>query len=548
MFGIISQGAAKTLRFEGSMESQGGSLRDVLTIFDENAAEFSEAGFGAFSIRSNLFISAEQVRLSEAEVKLNELNLSGGLVAYFDSKPRVEADVKLRDINFDYFRDVWRESKKNQSGTDYFLRFDKNLNFGWLRKLKTNIDFKVMVDEFTFLETRGQSAAFRIFAQEGEFGIYNLRFYYPTHVIEASFNLNVKSDIPYFTMVFNSSSELDTRYFKVNSESSAATVVPVHDNKQINQEVTIIPQTQTIIETAASSDNPTDTPAVATEVSSEAITPIPLAKGAEKKEVKRWSEELFDMSWMEGYNATIDISLGKLIHKDTTLNRFKLKSLLRDRVMTIQALSFGYWQGRCDITGTIYGGKVPGTSLGFTVTNADLGDIISNFSERNNISGRLGVSGSFSTSGVNPLSWVQQADAKLTLNGVGVNVSNFNLQSVVDTVSVSRTTADVMTNVNLMLPRGSTEFSMEGYLNIKNGIVRTPGITLKSGNMMGNLTGELRLIPWTMNLSTLFQFPAMTSETVPTMNVQLTGSVDDADMTVDTDSLEAYVSKRIIGR
>lgn len=65
---------------------------------------------------------------------------------------------------------------------------------------------------------------------------------------------------------------------------------------------------------------------------------------------------------------------------------------------------------------------------------------------------------------------------------------------------------------------------------------------------MGNLTGELRLIPWTMNLSTLFQFPAMTSETVPTMNVQLTGSVDDADMTVDTDSLEAYVSKRIIGR
>ncbi len=508
LFGIISQGASKNLRFEGSMESQGSSLREVMTLLDPNAGDLPEAGFGAFSVRSNLFISPEQVRLSEADVKLNELNLSGGMVAYFDGKPRIEADVKLRDINFDYFRDVWREGRSSQNKSDYFLRFDKSMNFSWLKKLKTSVDFKVIVDGFTFLDMPGQSAAFRLFAQEGEFGIYNLRFYYPSHTVEASFNLNVKSDVPYFTVVYNDSSDLNTRYFMAAPENAAGA-------------------------TDAESDKVAETDIAALK---------PSQQGG-----KAWSEELFDMGWMEGYNATFDISLGRLIHRDTVFQRFRMKSVLRDRVLTIQALNFGFWQGRCEITGTLDGGKVPSTSLGFTITNADLAEIIATFSKRTNITGRLGVSGTITTSGVNPLSWVQQADAKLTLNGVGVNVSNFNLRSVVDTVAVSRTTADVVTNVNLALPNGSTEFSMEGYLNIKNGLVRTPGITLKSGNMVGNLTGELRLIPWTMNLSTLFQFPAMTSETVPTLSVQLTGSVDDADMTTDTDSLEAYVSKRIIG-
>jgi hypothetical protein len=512
LFGIVSQGAAKNLRFEGSVESQGSSLRDVLTLLDPNASGLPDAGLGAFSLRSNLFISHEQVRLSEADVKLNELNLSGGLVAYFDGKPRVEADVKLRDINFDYFRDVWREKRKNEKDGNYFLRFDKAADFGWLKKLKTNIDFKVIVDGFTFMDKAGQSAAFRLFAQEGEFGIYNLRFYYPNHTIEASFNLNVKNEVPFINLMFNDTSDVDTRYFMAMPEAPVQTTDAAADeDKQI---------------TAANDAASTET-------------------GARPR--KDWSEELFDTGWMEGYHANFDISVGRLIHRDTVFQRFRMKSALYERVLTIQALSFGYWKGRCDITGSVYGGKVPGMSLGFTITNADISDIITSVSSRKNITGRLGVSGSVTTSGVNPLSWIQQADAKLTLNGVGVNVAGFNLKGIVDTVFVSRTTADVVNNVNLVLPTGSTEFLFEGYLNIKNGIVRTPGITLKSAGVTGNLTGELRLIPWTMNLSTLFQFPAMSSETVPTLSVQLTGSVDDADVAVDTDSLEAYVSKRIIG-
>ncbi len=145
------------MRFEGSMETKGKSLRQLFTVFDESAASLPETTFGEFYAHSNIFVSPEQVRLSEADVKLSDLRLNGGLVAYFDTNPRLEADVKLKDINFDYFRDVWREkAEKGRAEQDFFLKFDNGMNFNWLKKLQTIIDFKVSVDGFTFHGTSGQ--------------------------------------------------------------------------------------------------------------------------------------------------------------------------------------------------------------------------------------------------------------------------------------------------------------------------------------------------------------------------------------------------------
>jgi uncharacterized protein involved in outer membrane biogenesis len=496
LFGLVSQGTGRSLRFEGSVESQGKSLRNLLTMFDETAGELPETGFGEFSIRSNMFVSPEQLRLSEAEVKFSELQLSGGLVAYFDSVPRIEADVKLRDINFDYFRNVWRDSRQASDSKDFFLRFNKNLNFNWLRSLRTNIDFKVIVDRFTFMERQGDSAAFRLFAQQGEFGIYNLRFYYPDNTVEVSLNLNVKNEVPFFTVIFNSDSDVDTQYFRASEEGAAP-------------------------ETAATTVAPAG----------------------------NWSKELFDMSWMEGYNASLDVSVRRLLHRGTALDRFKLKADIRNQTLNLQTLDFGFWQGSCRFTGTLNGGKVPALNTSLLLSNVDLKDLINTFSPRSNITGRMGISGSVTTSGVNLESWVSQAEGKFSLNGVGVDVANFNLQGVTDTVGVARTTADVVNNVNLLLPRGSTRFSsVEGNVNLSAGALRTPGLTLTSGNVQGGLEGEIKLLPWTLNLSSMFQFPTLTSETIPTMTIKLSGSVDEADMLVDTDSLEAYVSKRIVGQ
>jgi hypothetical protein len=197
----------------------------------------------------------------------------------------------------------------------------------------------------------------------------------------------------------------------------------------------------------------------------------------------------------------------------------------------------------------MYGGKVPGISISFTLYNAELQDLLHAIAGRDNITGKVSVNGSLTTSGVNPISWVEQSDAKLIMVG-NVHVNGVNIQGVIDAVKNSRTAADVFNNVNLKLVNGATDFDIGGTINMKNGVMQTPGISLKTWMIGGNFRGEIKLVPWTMDTTTLFQFPSLvsSSETVPTMTVQLTGPLDDPQLRTDTASLEAHVVGKMTGK
>jgi hypothetical protein len=624
LFGLVSQGNTGGLRFEGSMETSGKSLRQMLTVFDESASDLPETGFGDFFARANLFISPEQIRLSEADVKISDLRLNGGMVAYFDASPRLEADVKLKNISFDYFRDVWRERNKKTKEEAFFLRFDRSMKFNWLRKLQTNIDLKVAVDGFTFLERPGDSASFRIFVKPSEFGIYDIRLNYPYETLQASFNLNVVGEQPYINVVLNTN-ELNMDYFNLEPAKVPLVIRPsitfkgipgaIPPEDEMNKVTTFvgvkgaIPPIDGIVGISPSfmgidgvkAPAWTTAPVTSTFIGIDgAILPqgavLPTASGINKERryeikpqaeailvaandndpadeepaeeksvynprdknniirdktgtaVSLWSSDLIDMSGLEGFQGTFDISIGRLIHGNLVFDRLKMQAKLENNMVAIQNLAFMYWQGRCSILGSIYGGKVPGLSLSFTLFNVELKDMIKELSGRENISGRASLSGSITTSGVNYLSWISQSEAKLVLAARGVFVKGINLQGVVDTLAVSRTAADVFNNVNLALINGNTTFNVDGNLNVRGGSIKTPGITLRTGNIIGDLTGEIKMVPWTMELSTLFQFPTITSETIPTLIVQNAGPIEDTKIKTDTSSLEAYVAKRIISK
>ena len=139
----------------------------------------------------------------------------------------------------------------------------------------------------------------------------------------------------------------------------------------------------------------------------------------------------------------------------------------------------------------------------------------------------------------------------MVVAGRGIRAENFNMQGVVDAVLTSRSVPDVTTNVDKALPNGSTDFSVDGNININNGIIRTPGVTIEAqdtGRAKGALTGELRLIPWKMALNVIYQMTMLQSETIPTLTVDLNGTPDKYEMRIDTSSLEAYVAKRIVGK
>lgn len=605
IFGVISPSPTGDLRFEGSMETSGRSLRQTLTVFDETAAELPETGFGDFFAHSNMFISSEQLRLSEADVKLGDLHLNGGLVAYFDANPRVEADIKLKNISFDYFRDVWRDKQKlSEKQDDFFLKFDRTMSFSWLKKLQTAIDFKVYVQKFTFLDRNGDNASFRLYAKNGDLGVYDISFIYPNDITKGFFKLNVNGEQP--ALILNlTTGTLNTDYFNVEPYRSTPVNLPLSDigaklsnasspveSSAASEPASTIAATSPATATepakkesdekkpeasasAPATAKPADTKADSKKLeiepqaqtflmaanSDEVVPPRPaagiedLVKRKEKagqrsvvENKKGWSEKLLDMSWLNGFSGELELNVGKLSHKDISLGNLKLKAAFGKDLVLFKTLSFSYWGGQCSILGSLYGGKVPGFSISFTIVDAQVQSMLASLTERQNISGQVSVSASVTSSGVNMLSWVSQAEGKMVLIGRNIYVQGVNMQGVIDSVAISRTSSDVLNSVNRSIFNGFTIFSVDGNLNIKNGTIRTPGIGLRTTSTIGNMTGELRLVPWTLELSALFQFPSMASETVPTMTIQYSGSPDGGELKTDTSSLESFVAKRIISQ
>jgi len=610
LFGLLSVSDTQGLRFEGNTEAQGTSLRDLLTVFDESAINLPQLGFGAFKLRSNLFISKELMRLSEADAKFSELSLKGGLVAYFDKKPRLEAEIGLRDIDFDYFRNSWRT---NAAGTNskVFLRFDKDMNFDWLKKLAASIDFKVDVQGFNFLERKGRNASFRLFAQTGEIGVYNAKFNYDQDITEANLKLDVNGAQPALSLVLNTS-ELNTNYFMLNPVTAKPIATPVKLTDKSAEDLPDMPMPdsasaeelrQKIAEEAATMQAPSSAPiSVADEPQAavlppagEEVAPPPavapdpeiaepvelkplvdrpsenddgtrtiitttpqslLISSAEAQEVpilaldkpsSRWTEEPIDMSLIEGINGNFDVSVGRLQHEHLLFQNFKMLSKLERNLLTFQTLTFLHWGGSLSINGTIFGGKVPGMSLGFILASVDVQQMLDSLLGIKTITGRTSISGTFDTSGVNSLSWVNQATAKTLFAGRGINIKGFDVASVLGAVSASRTAADVFNSVNMSLVGGSGEYSVDGAANLQGGVLSTPGIALRAGRIVGTVFGDFRLLPWDVNLTGTFKFPELSAENVPVLTVQWSGPVQSPAMQTDTQALEAFVSKRITG-
>lgn len=548
LFGLVSYKGLQGLRFEGNSEASGDSLRDLLTIFDESASSLPEIGFDKFRVSANLFISSEQLRLSEADMLFSQMALKGGLVAYFDKKPRIEADVLLRDINFDHIRDAWREQAVAKKSKEYFIKVDNTLQYEWLKKLATSIDFKVDVVGFRFLERAGKRASFRLFAQEGEFGIYNAKFYYDTDTTEVNFTLDVKGEKPNINLALNTK-EFTTEYFAVIPKKHEEKIE--EPSSGMLEEDILLPEFELPSAPVGTTIHKEEGDKTELVVEPQAEV-IAIAGNEDEEEISqalkdRWSQDLLDMSWMENLNGKFDLSIGALIHRGKRLQNFKMSAKLDRNLLLMQALTFVYWNGSFSINGALYGGKVPGMTMGFVLASADVRSLLGELFGVKSMNGKVSVSGTVETSGVNLLSWATQANAQFQFAARGVSIKNFDLNGALNAVTASRTAADTFNNVNISLVRGTGEYSIDGTINVREAMMSTAGFTMKTGRILGNIKGDLSLIPWTITMDGLFQFPQLSSDTVPTLAVKWEGDVVSPSMQVDTQSLEAFVSKRITG-
>lgn len=485
-FGVLSQGGTGELRFQGNVEAKGKSLKKTIAMFNNSASDLSEIGLGEFSTSGNLYIAHDQLSFSEATATIDGAKIAGEIVSYLGEAQHAEAKFRIKYVNFDAIRDSLRK-KKSSNAESPNSAIDYGLNFEWLKNLKTNLDAKVFVDSFTFMERTGNNAALSISAYDGVLKLDDTKLTYPDSTTAISFNLNMKNALPAISLAMNTD-QINTSYFDLENTANKTDT-----NAQIHQ-----------------------------------------------------SEKNISFEWMNGFNGVFDISINKLIHNNIKLDKFKMQARVDAQKMQIQKLSFIYSQAQTEVTGTLFGGRIPGISGRFTMENTDLYQLANSLLGLENISGYSNISGTITTSGNSFKDWLAQMDAKFLLSARNVRVNNVNIAGVNNIVSVSRSSADVVNNVNNTFAKGSTEFSADGSLSIFNGEMRIPAMALKSGTVTGNMVGGVNLSTMMLQLSAIFAFNNLSQTNPPTLIVQMSGAIDKPDMKVDTSMLEAYVAKRAV--
>jgi hypothetical protein len=524
IFGVVSQGGNGELRFEGNMEAKGKSLRDAITMFYPAGRDLPTIGTGEFSINSNLYANSTQLRIFEANAVVDGTPVSGALTAYLDAQLRIDAKIKLNDVNFDAIRDTLRkesieDTQAKNAGAPVPARPVAGLD--WLRNLSTRLDVKVYVDNFTFMERKGERVSFALYAYAGDLRLTNIQLIYPDGVSEANCTIDARQPLPYISLMVNAD-QVDTHYFSMLAESKENYPTPIPDMK-----------------TRKKFKN------------REAAKPAP-PKEVEKTISEKLDIEKMDtpvpLAWMDNFNGTFDITLRKFIHKNVFMDKVKLQAKLDNKKLYIQKLGFVYSQAQTNILGTIFGGKVPGMEISFTMANADIYEIMKPLININNISGMTSLSGVINTNGWSFHEWLQQMDAKLLVAARGVKVEGINLNGVSNVVDVARSSADVFNNVNNVLTKGSTEFSVDGSMNIQDGELRSPSLTLRSGLVTGTIAGGVKLESLIGQFTVLFRFANLLSDTIPTMIIQLSGNMNKPELKVDTASLEDFVARRNVGK
>lgn len=500
IFGVISQGGTGKLRFEGNMEAKGKSLHKAISMFYSSASDLPAVGEGEFLIRANVYINSEQIRMFEMSTTIDGVPVSGTVTTYLEAQPRIELKIKLKNVNFDYVRDSLRKQNIEAKSKENIAKGSatSKIGFDWLKNLSTKMDFGVYVEGFTFMGRTGDRASFSVSAHRGVLQVSNVQFMYPDGTNDVNCILDVRRSLPYINLIVNAD-RIDTSYFDIDPKT----------------------EEELAAENAKSKN------------------------GAGKKS---YVDAPIPLEWMDSFNGVFDISLRKLVHSDLFIENIKFQGTLENRIMTMRRLGFVYSHAQSNIVGTVYGGKVPGIRATFTMANADIYELLRQLVGLENISGYTNLSGVVSTSGYNLREWLGHMNSQILIAARGVKVQGINIAGVSDVVNVARSSADVVNNVNNVLTKGATDFVVDGSLNIKDGEIRAPSLVLRSGLVTGMIVGGAKLETMVGQFSMNFSFPNLSPDVVPTMIVQLSGSMDKPELKVDTAALEYFVAKKNVAR
>ncbi len=259
----------------------------------------------------------------------------------------------------------------------------------------------------------------------------------------------------------------------------------------------------------------------------------------------QWSTEEFDLLGLNDINVQATIDIQKYTHKEYNFNNLSTEFLLENNELFISKFNAQLWGGDLASTARMSIAKLPTFQADFALSNFQFSDLHNLTDLFSGISGSGNLRGNFKSSGVNPISAIQNMEGVISLAASGLKVEGFNLENLVRAANAVRKVQDIDKLIEYADRGGETAIStLQGSLNINDGFVRTPSLNIATPVGQGVIKGQISLLDWKLNMAVSILLNALDTQNPPEIRMLFVGPLNEATRSLDTQSLESFIAKQ----
>lgn len=477
------------LEYEGLVEGFGDALYELAPLMGFATSDLPEKVFTQFRTRFNLIVRARSTTISELRmITGNGIQIAGGINSYHEAKPRINATIAVRNIDFAPLEQQWLQ------GASLFTPPDQQsynpYSFNWLTEFDREVQMQLELDDFTVMGHKGKASSLLVTIKPKTLTASNMNLNLETSKVQGILKLTREP------LVERPFIEGQMRVSSINLGDAGLSAIWASDN--------------------------------------------------DKREDNVWSRTPINFMPLHYFDGSVELRLRQLVHDKFRASSIVAQIALQDFQLTIKEANVGIWGGTGKLDIKVDSKVVPGFDIRYNILNAQLRDLLQTWLGYTNINGLISMSGRTTFSGLNFESWIDNITGSMTVDARNVFVQYFNLPATIRAIASVRAVSGLLNAIRQTFDSGATRIgNINGTAYFTKGEMRTTRVTFRSNESVGEIEGLFNLRAWTMEMAAKFGLITLAQTNYPFLVVNFDGAMEKPVRNLNTKSIEAFLAQKL---
>jgi uncharacterized protein involved in outer membrane biogenesis len=260
----------------------------------------------------------------------------------------------------------------------------------------------------------------------------------------------------------------------------------------------------------------------------------------------RFSRAPYDFGSLDIIDADIKLAARAIIWDTFRVDGPQLAATIKNKTLTVSKLAGRMFEGAFDMTGKLVGAGVPTINGKVRIDRANVGKALFQSGNFDIEGGILNYDMALSARGRSEFDMISSLNGDGRVNVRDGIVKGFDLAAVSNRLKNLNRATDILGLFGSAMGGGATRFStLNGTVQIRNGVVRTKDMKLLADAGEGLATGFVDLPRWNMDM--IAQFRLTEHPKAPPFGMRVTGRPDNPKRLFKFEQMQAFLLQRGIG-